>query len=32
VAALLAGVILGVALLIGIALEGLFGLVTPFLF
>lgn len=32
VAALLAGVILGIALLVGVALEGLFGLVTPFLF
>jgi uncharacterized membrane protein YjfL (UPF0719 family) len=32
VACLLAGVIIAVALLIGVALEGLFALVTPFLF
>jgi len=32
VAALLAGVMLAVSLLVGVALEGIFGLVTPYLF
>jgi len=32
VAALLAGVIIGVSLLVGVALEGMFQLVTPYLF
>jgi uncharacterized membrane protein YjfL (UPF0719 family) len=32
VAALLAGVIIAVALLVGIAMESMFGLVTPYLF
>jgi uncharacterized membrane protein YjfL (UPF0719 family) len=32
VAALLAGVIIGVSLLVGIALEGMFQLITPYLF
>jgi uncharacterized membrane protein YjfL (UPF0719 family) len=32
VAALLAGVIIGVSLLVGVALEGMFQLITPYLF
>jgi uncharacterized membrane protein YjfL (UPF0719 family) len=32
VAALLAGVMLAVSLLVGVALEAIFGLVTPYLF
>jgi uncharacterized membrane protein YjfL (UPF0719 family) len=32
VAALLAGVIIGVSLLVGVALEGMFLLITPYLF
>jgi uncharacterized membrane protein YjfL (UPF0719 family) len=32
VAALLAGVIIGISMLVGVALEGIFQLITPYLF